>query len=113
MIQPDATAIARARAVNARMPLSIPAGITLDDTHLPHITMLQRYLVTARLDEAYAAIAAVLAATDVAALGYHLRNHLFQTLGAARRGGRRAGGAAEPAGAGSSGGASRGGGSIH
>jgi hypothetical protein len=42
MIQPDANAIERAREVNRRMPLSIPAGITLDDTHLPHITMLQR-----------------------------------------------------------------------
>ena len=72
MIQPDPVAIARARAVNARMPLSIPAGITLDDTHLPHITMLQRYLITANLDQAYAAIEATLAATDVAALSYHV-----------------------------------------
>jgi hypothetical protein len=31
-IEPDAAAIERARAVNRRMPLSIPAGITLDDT---------------------------------------------------------------------------------
>ena len=72
MIQPDAAAIERARAVNARMPLSIPAGITLDDTHLPHITMLQRYLITANLDQAYAAIENILAATDVAALSYHV-----------------------------------------
>jgi len=72
MIQPDANAIARARQVNRRMPLSIPAGITLDDTHLPHITMLQRYLITANLDQAYAAIEATLAATDVAALSYHV-----------------------------------------
>jgi len=40
------------------MPLSIPTGITLDDTHLPHITMLQRYPITANLDQASAAIAA-------------------------------------------------------
>ena len=72
MIQPDAAAIERARAVNARMPLSIPAGITLDDTHLPHITMLQRYLITANLDQAYAAIESTIAATDVAALSYHV-----------------------------------------
>ena len=72
MIQPDAHAIERAREVNRRMPLSIPAGITLDDTHLPHITMLQRYLITANLDQAYAAIEATLAATDVAALSYHV-----------------------------------------
>jgi hypothetical protein len=52
MIQPNATTITRAREVNRRMPLSIPAGITLDDTHMPHITMLQRYLITAHLDQA-------------------------------------------------------------
>ena len=72
MIQPDAAAIARARVVNRRMPLSIPAGITLDDTHLPHITMLQRYLITADLDQAYAAVAAVVAETDAATLVYHV-----------------------------------------
>jgi hypothetical protein len=72
LIEPDDAAIARARAINARMPLSAPAGITLDDTHLPHITMLQRYLKTADLDRAYAAIEATIADTDPAALGYHV-----------------------------------------
>jgi hypothetical protein len=59
LIQPDAGPSKSAREVNRRMPLSIPAGITLDDTHLPHITMLQRYPITANLDHASAAIAAV------------------------------------------------------
>ena len=54
------------------MPLSIPAGITLDDTHQPHITMLQRYLITVDLTQAYAAIAAVVADTDATALRYHV-----------------------------------------
>ncbi|MFF3405423.1 hypothetical protein ACFYW8_04255 [Streptomyces sp. NPDC002742] len=72
LIEPDTDSIERARAVNRRMPLSIPAGITLDDTHLPHITMLQRYLVTADLDAAYAAIERTLAATDPALLSYHV-----------------------------------------
>jgi len=72
LIQPDTATIERAREVNRRMPLSIPAGITLDDTHLPHITMLQRYLNTADLERAYAAITAVVANTDTAALSYHV-----------------------------------------
>ncbi len=72
LIEPDAASIERAREVNRRMPLSIPAGITLDDAHLPHITMLQRYLVTAALDEAYAAVERTLAATDAASLSYHV-----------------------------------------
>ena len=72
LIEPDDATIERARAVNRRMPLSIPAGITLDDTHLPHITILQRYLTTADIDHAYAAIAQTLAATDTAGLRFHV-----------------------------------------
>ncbi len=72
LIEPDAASIERARQVNRRMPLSIPAGITLDDTHLPHITMLQRYLITEQIEQAYAAIEQALAATDQSALSYHV-----------------------------------------
>jgi hypothetical protein len=72
LIEPEAAAIERAREVNRRMPLSIPAGITLDNMHLPHITMLQRYLVTGNIDQVYAAIDKTLAATDPAALSYHV-----------------------------------------
>jgi len=72
LIEPDRASIERAREANRRMPLSIPAGITLDDTHLPHITMLQRYLVTADIDRAYAAIGKILDATDPASLSYRV-----------------------------------------
>jgi hypothetical protein len=72
LIEPDDASIERAREVNRRMPLSIPAGLTLDDTHLPHITMLQRYLITADVDAAYTAIEKTLTATDTAALSYHV-----------------------------------------
>lgn len=72
LIEPDDASIERAREVNRRMPLSIPAGITLDDTHLPHITMLQRYLITADIDAVYAAIEKTLTATDPASLSYHV-----------------------------------------
>jgi hypothetical protein len=72
LIEPDSVTIERAREVNRQMPLSIPAGITLDDTHLPHITMLQRYLITADVDQAYGAIEQTLVATDPAALSYHV-----------------------------------------
>jgi hypothetical protein len=72
LIEPDKASIERARDVNRRMPLSIAAGITLDDTHLPHITMLQRYLITATIEQAYAAIEQTLAAADPASLSYHV-----------------------------------------
>ncbi|MFF0450586.1 hypothetical protein ACFYT4_30080 [Streptomyces sp. NPDC004609] len=38
------------------MPPGIRADVTLDDTHRPHITLLQRSFVTADIDDAYAAI---------------------------------------------------------
>lgn len=72
LIEPDDASIERAREVNRRMPLSVPAGITLDDTHLPHITMLQRYLITADIDAVYTAIEKTLSATDTASLSYHV-----------------------------------------
>ena len=72
LIEPDDAAIERARAVNRLMPLSVAAGLTLDDAHRPHITMLQRYLVTADLDRVHAAIEQTLATTDAAALSYHV-----------------------------------------
>jgi hypothetical protein len=54
------------------MPLSVAAGITLDATHLPHITMLQRYLITADIDQVYAAIEQTLTATVATTLSYHV-----------------------------------------
>ena len=56
LIDPDDAALARAREVNARVLQSMPEGWVLDDTHLPHITTLQRYVRTADLDQVYDAV---------------------------------------------------------
>ena len=69
LIDPDDAALARAREVNARILESMP-GWVLDETHMPHITTLQRYVRTADLDKVYDAVAATVAATDMAALSY-------------------------------------------
>ena len=69
LIDPDDAALARARQVNARVLQSMP-GWVLDETHMPHITTLQRYVRTADLDRVYDAIAKTIAATDMAALSY-------------------------------------------
>jgi len=70
LIDPDQATIERARAVNARMLQSLPQGWALDDTHLPHITTLQRYVRTADLDQVYAAVEKTVAQTDMASLSY-------------------------------------------
>ncbi len=46
----------------------MPAGFALDETHVPHVTMLQRYVRHDDLDRVFAAVEGVIAANDVAAL---------------------------------------------
>src|SRR5271154_1135243 len=70
LINPDEETIKRAREVNARMLQSMPEGWVLDDTHMPHITTLQRYVRTADLDQVYDAVEAAVAETDMPALDY-------------------------------------------
>ena len=64
-LEPDATMIQHAEAVNARLLEVFPKGFALDASHHPHITMLQRYVRTADLDKVYAAAGKVLANENV------------------------------------------------
>lgn len=61
LLEPDATVIQRAEAVNARLLKVFPKGFALDATHRPHITILQRYVRTADLDNVYVAVGKALA----------------------------------------------------
>src|SRR5262245_612744 len=65
-LEPDATMIRHAEAVNARLLKVFPKGFALDASHHPHITMLQRYVRTADLDKVYSAAGKVLAGEKVA-----------------------------------------------
>lgn len=58
-LEPDATMIRHAEAANARLRKVFPQGYALDATHRWHITVLQRYVRTAELDEIYAAVGGV------------------------------------------------------
>ncbi len=68
LLQPDATMLQRAAADNARLLKEYPQGFALDETHTPHITMLQCFVRTADLDKLYAALEKVLAAANVNAM---------------------------------------------
>ena len=59
-LEPDATMVQHAEAVNARLRSVFPKGFSLDAAHHPHISMLQRYVRTADLDKIYAAASKVL-----------------------------------------------------
>jgi phosphoserine phosphatase len=65
LLEPDATMLQHAAANNARLRAVYPNGFALDATHRPHITMIQRYVRTADLDQVYAAAGQVLARAKV------------------------------------------------
>jgi 2'-5' RNA ligase len=60
-LEPDATMIQHAMAANARLLKSFPKGFPLDETHHPHVTMLQQFVRTDDLDKIFASANAVLA----------------------------------------------------
>jgi len=60
-LEPDATMLQHAKDANARLLKSFPKGFTLDETHHPHVTLLQQFVRTADLDKVFAAANAVLA----------------------------------------------------
>jgi hypothetical protein len=60
-LEPDATMIQHAKAINARLLKAYPKGFALDATHNPHITMLQQFVRTTDLDKVYAALNKALA----------------------------------------------------
>src|SRR5260370_11603408 len=64
-LEPDATMLHHAEAVNARLLKEFPKGFALDATHHPHISMLQRYVRTSDLDKVYAPAGKVLAREKV------------------------------------------------
>jgi hypothetical protein len=60
-LEPDATMVQHAMAANARLRKSFPKGFALDETHHPHISMLQQFVRTDDLDKVFAAANAVMA----------------------------------------------------
>ena len=61
LLEPDATMLRHAEAVNASHLKIFPQGFALDATHRPHVTMIQRFVRTADLDKVYDAAGKVFA----------------------------------------------------
>ena len=68
LLEPDATMLDRAAANNARLLAVNPQGFALDAAHRPHITVIQRFVRTADLDQVYAAAEKVFAGANVNAM---------------------------------------------
>jgi 2'-5' RNA ligase len=60
-LEPDATMAEHAMAANARLLKSFPKGFSLDETHHPHVSILQQFVRTDDLDKVFTAANAVLA----------------------------------------------------
>jgi hypothetical protein len=68
LLEPDATMLRHSESNNARLRKVFPQGFALDATHRPHITMIQRFVRTADLDQVYAAVGKVLGGVNVAGI---------------------------------------------
>ena len=68
LLVPDTTMVQHCQANNTRLLEVFPDGFSLDATHRPHITMIQRFVRKADLDQIYTAAHTVLAAANVKAI---------------------------------------------
>ena len=77
LVEPDATMIAAAQAANARLREVYPEGYSLDESHAPHITLLQRYVREQDLGRVTAAVAQVLEETNPLALQMRAVGYMY------------------------------------
>lgn len=68
LLEPDATMLRHAEAVNASHLKIFPQGFALDAAHRPHVTIIQRFVRTADLDKVYDAANKVFARANVTGL---------------------------------------------
>lgn len=61
LLEPDQTMISKANKVNIRLRGNYPGGYSLDATHAPHVTLLQRFVRVKDLDAVTAAVGKVYA----------------------------------------------------
>jgi hypothetical protein len=68
LLEPDTTMLQRAEADNARLLQIFPKGYSLDASHRPHVTIVQRFVHTDDLDKVFVAAEKVFAAANVKGL---------------------------------------------
>ena len=59
-LEPDATMVQHAKDANARLLKSFPKGFALDETHHPHVSILQQFVRTDDLDKIFEAADAIM-----------------------------------------------------
>ncbi len=82
LLEPDATMLQHCEANNARLLGVFPKGFALDASHRPHITLIQRFVRTADLDQVYAAAGKILASANVTAMKLEAFKYYYAPAGA-------------------------------
>jgi hypothetical protein len=82
LLEPDATMLKHAEANNARLLAVFPKGFALDETHRPHISLIQRFVRTADLDRVYDAVGKVFASANVTAMKLEAFKYYYAPGGA-------------------------------
>jgi hypothetical protein len=59
-LEPDATMVAHAKDAYAHLLKSFPKGFALDETHHPHVSVLQQFVRTDDFDKIFAAANAIM-----------------------------------------------------
>jgi len=81
LLEPDAIMLKHATANNDRLLSVFPKGFALDEAHRPHITLIQRFVRTADLDQVYAAVEKVLAFANVNAIKLEAFKYYYAPAG--------------------------------
>ena len=77
LLEPDEAMAGRAQAANAALRADYPGGFALGSGRVPHVTLVQRYVPRADLDEVYAAVGRVASATDVGEMELHAVSYYY------------------------------------
>jgi 2'-5' RNA ligase len=81
LIEPDVTMTERAKSVNARLRQNYPDGFGLDESHVPHVTLAQRFVRSGDIDALAAELAKALVSgpalpMDLIATGYDVTRYV-------------------------------------
>ena len=82
LLEPDATMLKHAAAENQKLLGVYPKGFALDAAHTPHITLIQRFVRTADLDQVYAAAGKVFANANVSTIKLEAFKYYYAPTGA-------------------------------
>lgn len=81
LLLPDDAMLARARSINRQLRQNYPQGYPLDATHVPHITLIQRYVRAHQLNAVKDVVTRVLQDHPISSLHLTVSGYIASTWG--------------------------------